>query len=75
MNQRSSLVPVQQLPQQTQSNPAAGVALSLTAAAATAGRDMQTAGKSAMQQHPQLQQHSTDYQQHADRQMQLVCIY
>jgi hypothetical protein len=66
-------LPLQQ--QQKQSNPAAGASLSSTAAAATAGRDMQTAGKSAMQQHPQLQQRSTVYQQDADRQMQSVCIY
>ena len=61
-------MPLQRL-QQTQ---AAGTS---TAAAATAGRDMQTVGRSAIQQHPQLQQHSTVYQQDVDRQMLSVCIY
>jgi hypothetical protein len=66
---------LQQQQEQTQSNLAAGASLSSTAASATAGRDLQTVGKSAMQQHPQPQQRSTVYQQDADRQMQPVCIH
>jgi hypothetical protein len=68
-------VPLQQQQQQRQSNPAAGASLSSAAAAFTAGRDLQIFGKSAMQQHPQPQQHCTVYQQVADQQMKSVCIY
>ena len=68
-------MPLQQQQQQTQSNPAAGASLSSTAAASTAGRDLQTVSKSVMQQHPQPQWRSTVYQQVADRQIQSVCIY
>ena len=73
--QASGLVPLQEQ-QLQQSNPAAGVPLSSTAAAFTAGRDLQTVDNSEMQQHPQPQQHSTVYQQAGytgrgdDRQMQ-----
>ena len=69
-------MPLQQQ-QQPQSNPAAGASLSSTAAASTAGYDLQTVDNSAMQQHFQSQQHSTVYQQAdytgqgADRQMQM----
>ena len=80
--QASGLVPLQQQQQQQQpqSNPAAGASLS-TAAASTAGRDLQTVDNSAMQQHSQSQQRSTVYQQAGytgqgpDRQMQTVCVY
>lgn len=81
--QATGLVPLQQQQQQQQpqSNPAAGASLSSTAAASTAGRDLQTVDNSAMQQHPQSQQRSTVYQQAVytgqgpDRQMQTVCVY
>jgi hypothetical protein len=79
--QASGLVPLQQQQQQQQpqSNPA-GASLSSTAAASTAGRDLQTVDNSAMQQLTQPQQRSTVYQQAGyagqgpERQMQTVCI-